>query len=44
MAKNIDFSSKKLILNFVLPLVVVHFKRVFCQVKIAPSGEILDYV
>ena len=44
MAKNVDFSSKKLILNFVLPLVVVHFEHVFCHVKIAPSGKILEYV
>ena len=42
-AKNLAFSTKNLIPNFVLPLFIVYFKLDYCGVKIAPSDEISHY-
>ena len=44
LAENLNFSTKNLLPNFVLPLSIVHFKQVRCSVKIAPSDEILHFI
>ena len=44
LVENLNFSTKNLLPNFVLPLFIVHFRQVHCSVKIAPSDEILHFI